>query len=72
MRTDKIASIPGDGIGVEVAEVVLRASHALAQPAKSFQFDLMHFDWGTDLYKREGVLVPTDGAKDLIGFDAIL
>ena len=46
--------------------------HALAERAGTFQFDVTHFDWGTDRYKREGALMPADGAQDLIGFDAIL
>ena len=72
MKTYKIASIPGDGIGVEVVDAGLRALHALAERAGTFQFDVTHFDWGTDRYKREGALMPADGAQDLIGFDAIL
>jgi len=72
MKTYKIASIPGDGIGVEVVDAGLRALHALADRAGTFQFDVTHFDWGTDRYKREGALMPADGAQDLIGFDAIL
>ena len=72
MKTYKIASIPGDGIGVEVIDAGLRALHALAERAGAFQFDVTHFDWGTDRYKREGALMPADGAQDLIDFDAIL
>ncbi|MEK9709539.1 MAG: tartrate dehydrogenase [Alphaproteobacteria bacterium] len=72
MKTYKIASIPGDGIGVEVVDAGLRALHALAERAGTFQFDVTDFDWGTDRYKREGALMPADGAQDLIGFDAIL
>ncbi len=72
MKTYKIASIPGDGIGVEVIDAGLRALHALAVRAGTFRFDVTHFDWGTDRYKREGALMPADGAQDLIDFDAIL
>ena len=72
MKTYKIASIPGDGIGVEVIEAGLRALHALAERAGTFRFDVTHFDWGTDRYKREGALMPANGAQDLIDFDAIL
>ena len=53
MKTYKIASIPGDGIGVEVVDAGLQALHALADRAGTFQFDVTHFDWGTDRYKRE-------------------
>ena len=72
MKSYKIASIPGDGIGVEVIDAGLRALHALAERAGTFRFDVTHFDWGTDRYKREGALMPADGAQDLIDFDAIL
>ena len=72
MKTYKIASIPGDGIGVEVVAAGLRALYALAERAGTFRFEVMNFDWGTDRYKREGTLMPADGAQDLIGFDAIL
>ena len=72
MKTYKIASIPGDGIGVEVIDAGLRALHALAERAGTLRFDVTHFDWGTDRYKREGALMPADGAQDLIDFDAIL
>ena len=72
MKTYKIASIPGDGIGVEVIDAGLRALHALTERAGTFRFDVTHFDWGTDRYKREGALMPADGAQDLIDFDAIL
>ena len=72
MKTYKIASIPGDGIGVEVVDAGLRALGVLAEQAGTFQFDVTHFDWGTDRYKCEGALMPADGAQNLIGFDAIL
>ena len=72
MRTCKVAPIPVDGIGVEVVDAGLRALHALAERAGTFQFDVSHFDWGTDRYKREGALIPADAAQDLIRVDAIL
>ena len=42
MKTYKIASIPGDGIGVEVVDAGLQA-FALAERAGTFQFDVTHF-----------------------------
>ena len=72
MKTYKIASIPGDGIGAEVVDAGLRVLHALAKRAGTFRFDVTHFDWGTARYKRDGTLMPPNGAQDLIGFDAIL
>ena len=58
----KVMVLPGDGIGVEVVDAGLRALHAVAGRAGTFQFDVTHFDWGTDRYKREGALMPADGA----------
>ena len=71
MKTYKIASIPGDGIGVEVIDAGLRVLEVLAERDGGFRLDIISFDWGSDRYKREGALMPADGAKDLRDFDAI-
>jgi tartrate dehydrogenase/decarboxylase/D-malate dehydrogenase len=71
MKTYKIASIPGDGIGVEVIDAGLRVLEALAERDGGFKLDVTSFDWGSDRYKREGALMPADGAEDLRDFDAI-
>ena len=71
MKTHKIASIPGDGIGVEVIDAGLRVIEALAERDGGFRLDVTSFDWGSDRYKREGALMPADGAEDLRDFDAI-
>ena len=71
MKTYKIASIPGDGIGVEVIDAGLRVLNALAERDGGFALDVTSFDWGSDRYKREGALMPADGAQDLRDYDAI-
>jgi tartrate dehydrogenase/decarboxylase/D-malate dehydrogenase len=71
MKTYKIASIPGDGIGVEVIDAGLRVLDALAERDGGFALDVTSFDWGSDRYKREGALMPADGAQDLRDYDAI-
>ena len=71
MKRYKIASIPGDGIGVEVIDAGLRVLNALAERDGGFALDVTSFDWGSDRYKREGALMPADGAKDLRDYDAI-
>lgn len=70
-RTYKIAVIPGDGIGIEVVAAGLRALEALAE-SEGFTLETEHFDWGSARYKREGSLMPADGAGQLKKFDAIL
>ncbi len=54
MKQYKIASIPGDGIGVEVIDAGLRVLHALAERDGGFALEVTSFDWGSDRYKREG------------------
>ncbi len=71
MKRYKIASIPGDGIGVEVIDAGLRVLNALAERDGGFALDVTSFDWGSDRYKREGALMPADGAQDLLDYDAI-
>ncbi|MCR4265094.1 tartrate dehydrogenase [Nitratireductor sp. ZSWI3] len=72
MRTHRIAAIPGDGIGVEVVVAGLEVLEALADREGTFRFDVEHFDWSTDRYKRTGAFMPADGAERLRAFDAIL
>ncbi|GAB4347847.1 MAG: tartrate dehydrogenase [Gammaproteobacteria bacterium] len=70
-RKHNIAVIPGDGIGIEVVAAGLRILEALAD-SEGFQLETSHFDWGSERYKREGALMPADGAEQLKNFDAIL
>jgi tartrate dehydrogenase/decarboxylase / D-malate dehydrogenase len=72
IRTHKLAAIPGDGIGIEVVAAGLEVLEALAERDGSFRFDVEHFDWSTDRYKKTGAFMPADGAQQLRGFDAIL
>ena len=71
MKRYKIASIPGDGIGIEVIDAGLRVLNALAERDGGFALDVTSFEWGSDRYKREGALMPADGAQDLRDYDAI-
>ena len=72
MKRYKIASIPGDGIGVEVIGAGLRVLDILAERDGRFALDVTSFNWGSDRYKREGALMPADGAEALRDFAAIL
>jgi tartrate dehydrogenase/decarboxylase / D-malate dehydrogenase len=65
MKTYKIAAIPGDGIGKEVIAAGIEVLDALAAREGRFRFRFDHFDWGSDYYKRHGVMMPADG-RDLI------
>ena len=71
MRTYKIAAIPADGIGPEVIEAGSEVLSVLAQRAGDVRFEMTSFDWGSDYYKKTGVMMPEDGLEQLKPFDAI-
>jgi tartrate dehydrogenase/decarboxylase/D-malate dehydrogenase len=71
MKTYRIAAIPGDGIGKEVIAAGIEVLDALAAREGRFAFHYDHFDWGSDYYKRHGVMMPTKGRDLICDHDAI-
>ena len=71
MKTYHIAAIPGDGIGIEVIGAGLQVLKALAERIGDFRLQVERFDWGSERYRREGALMPLDGAERLRALDAI-
>jgi len=71
MRTHRIAAIGGDGIGPEVIAAGLQALEVCAERDGGFRLDVESFDWGSDYYRKHGVMMPSDGADQLRAFDAI-
>ena len=70
-KTRRIALIPGDGIGIEVAASARAVLVALdAQLDLGLQIDV--FDWSCQRYLKEGALMPPDGLARLRGYDAVL
>lgn len=72
MKTYKIATIPGDGIGKEVIPAGRQVMQVLAESGCDFQFDFEDFGWGGDYYRKHGVMMPDDGLQHLKDKDAIL
>lgn len=72
MRTYKIAAVPGDGIGTEVVSAGIEVLNALAKRDGNFSFTVDHFDWGGELYKKTGRMMPEDGREQIRNHDAIL
>jgi tartrate dehydrogenase/decarboxylase/D-malate dehydrogenase len=72
MKTYRIATIPGDGIGKEVIPAGQQVLQALAGAKAGFDFAFEAFDWGGDHYRRHGVMMPDDGLQALRDKDAIL
>jgi tartrate dehydrogenase/decarboxylase/D-malate dehydrogenase len=67
----KIAVIPGDGIGTDVTAA---ARTVLDAVAAKHEIDLQYteFDWSCQRYAEVGAMMPDDGLDTLRGFDAIL
>jgi tartrate dehydrogenase/decarboxylase / D-malate dehydrogenase len=72
MKTYRIATIPGDGIGKEVIPAGQQVLEALAKTSNMFAFEFENFDWGGDYYRAHGVMMPEDGLNALRNKDAIL
>ena len=72
MKTYRIATIPGDGIGKEVIPAGQEVMQALAGALGGFRFEFENFGWGGDYYRAHGKMMPDDGLQALRGKDAIL
>jgi 3-isopropylmalate dehydrogenase len=69
---NRIAVIPGDGIGPEVIREAVRVLECVNE-THGVELQLTHFDWGAEKFLREGVSLPA-GALEMLSseFDAIL
>ena len=72
MKTYRIATIPGDGIGKEVIPAGQQVLQALADRMGTFAMAFENFGWGGDWYRAHGQMMPADGLEALRGQDAIL
>jgi tartrate dehydrogenase/decarboxylase/D-malate dehydrogenase len=70
LKTYRIASIPGDGIGKEVISAGVEVLQALAK-LESFQLSFEHFDWSSERFLKTGAYIPDGGLEKLKTFDAI-
>lgn len=71
MKEYSIAAIPGDGIGPEVIAAGVEVLRTLQQKAGGFRLRVESFPWGSDYYKKYGVMMPSDALQQLSRFDAI-
>src|SRR3954463_3071078 len=72
MKTYRIATIPGDGIGKEVIPAGRQVLEALAAADGALRFEFEDFGWGGDWYRAHGEMMPADGLDALRDKDAIL
>jgi tartrate dehydrogenase/decarboxylase/D-malate dehydrogenase len=71
VKSYKIAAIPGDGIGKEVIPAGLTVLRALAERCGDFELQVDEFPWGSDYYRKTGLMMPNDGLEVLSSYDAI-
>jgi tartrate dehydrogenase/decarboxylase / D-malate dehydrogenase len=71
VKSYRIASIPGDGIGNEVIPAGMDVLAALAAK-EGFDLKFESFDWSSARYKKTGAYIPEGGLEKLKAFDAIL
>ncbi len=67
VNTNRIAVVPGDGIGKEVVPVAIKVLRATGAP-----LEFVEFDWSADRYLKDGTTIPADGFE-MLGrdFDAV-
>jgi len=70
LKTYRIASIPGDGIGNEVIPAGVEVVGKLAA-LENFHCSFEHFDWSSKRYLETGRYIPEGGLEKLKTFDAI-
>ncbi len=70
MKTYRIASIPGDGIGTEVIPAGIEVLEALGK-LEGYAMRFEHFDWGSERFLSTGAYIPEGGLEKLKTFDAI-
>ncbi len=71
MSAQRVAVIPGDGIGVEVIAAT-RAVLDEVSGKHGVQLSYDEFDWSCQRYAESGEMMPADGIETLRSYDAIL
>ena len=67
----KIAIIPGDGIGKEVTHAAIIILENIIKDL-DIKIDKKIFYWGSNYYRKHGVMMPKNGLEKLSNYDAIL
>jgi tartrate dehydrogenase/decarboxylase / D-malate dehydrogenase len=70
MKTFKIATIPGDGIGAEVVPEGIRVLDAAATRF-GLKFEWDQYPWSCEYYLKTGAMMPPDGLAQIRNHDAV-
>ncbi len=69
MSAQRLAIVPGDGIGVDVTREVMKILIHLK--SRGLALEWKEFDYSADTYLRTGIALPPGGMEELGAFDAI-
>jgi tartrate dehydrogenase/decarboxylase/D-malate dehydrogenase len=72
MHRFSIASIPGDGIGVDTIREAVAALEAVSEVHGGVGFYFDEFPWSCQYFIEHGRMMPEDGLDILAGYDSIL
>src|ERR1700738_2103783 len=70
MKSYRIATIPGDGMGQEVVPQGIRVLNAAGRKF-GINFDWDHLPWSCEFYRKTGTMMPRDGLDRIRHHDAI-
>ncbi|HLN62429.1 MAG TPA: tartrate dehydrogenase [Symbiobacteriaceae bacterium] len=72
MQKISVASIPGDGIGVDVTLEAQRVLNAIAEFDGGIKFEFTEFPWSCEYYVKHGEMAPKDFLTTLQNFETIM
>jgi tartrate dehydrogenase/decarboxylase/D-malate dehydrogenase len=72
MSSYEIAVLPGDGIGPEVMKQAQKVLKALNEIDSNFEAHTTTFEWNSEFFLKNGIMMPKDGLLQLQDYDAIL
>lgn len=72
MRTYRIVSLPGDGIGPEVMEAAVKVLNAAVAQQSGLSVEVEAKEGGANHYRRTGVTLPDQVLQDCLDADAVL
>lgn len=72
MQHFRIATIPGDGIGVDTVEEAVATLHVASKVHGGFRLTFERYPWGCSYYLAHGEMMPADALPILGDYDSIL
>jgi tartrate dehydrogenase/decarboxylase / D-malate dehydrogenase len=72
MKSNRIAVLPGDGVGPEVVNEAVKVLKLLKKLDPSLDMEFDTYDWGSEYYLQHGRMMPEEALDTLKSYDAIL